>query len=138
MLNIIIVTPNGPYEIHGNLEIVSREGNLIASGDEFWLCRCGNSAEKPYCDSSHERTGFVDPALCHENKLLVDETPPTTDVLKITPNPNGSYRLSGPMELHFADGTIISGHRCALCRCRASKNKPFCDSTHKEIGFKTE
>jgi CDGSH-type Zn-finger protein len=138
MPNIITITPDGPYEIHGELEIVNREGRVLHTGDEFWLCRCGHSAEKPFCSGRHEEVGFHDAGLLGENKLIVEEMPPSTNTLRITPNPNGSLRIQGPMEILLADGTQISGRRASLCRCGASKNKPFCDSTHKEIGFKTE
>jgi CDGSH-type Zn-finger protein len=35
-----------------------------------------------------------------------------------------------------ADGTVLyEGEKAALCRCGGSANKPFCDGTHKTIGF---
>jgi CDGSH-type Zn-finger protein len=43
----------------------------------------------------------------------------------------GPYALRGDLRL---DGVNI-GYRATLCRCGASKNKPFCDSSHHEIGF---
>ena len=44
---------------------------------------------------------------------------------------NGPYAFRAPMTV---DGKEI-GNRATLCRCGASKNKPFCDGSHKEIGF---
>jgi len=43
----------------------------------------------------------------------------------------GPYAFRGDLRI---DGAAI-GFRATLCRCGASKNKPFCDSSHKEIGF---
>ena len=48
------VTPaeNGPYEVTGPVELVDPEGNPIPlPGDTVFLCRCGRSANKPFCDS---------------------------------------------------------------------------------------
>ncbi|MGC3962901.1 MAG: CDGSH iron-sulfur domain-containing protein [Rhodocyclaceae bacterium] len=50
--------PNGPLHVTGNLEIVSGTGKTINRVTETWLCRCGHSANKPYCDGSHAKVGF--------------------------------------------------------------------------------
>ena len=48
----------------------------------------------------------------------------------------GSYWVRGRVPIVAADGrTWEVRNRVALCRCGASGNKPFCDSTHLEIGF---
>lgn len=51
--------PNGPLHITGNLEIVSGTGRTINRVTETFLCRCGRSGNKPYCDGSHKAAGFV-------------------------------------------------------------------------------
>jgi CDGSH-type Zn-finger protein len=43
----------------------------------------------------------------------------------------GPYAFRGPLRL---DG-VETGFRATLCRCGASKNKPFCDGSHHEVGF---
>ncbi len=51
---------------------------------------------------------------------------------------NGSYLVEGPVRLLDADGNeydLKGKTRFSLCRCGASMNKPFCDSTHTKIGF---
>lgn len=53
----IIPTPNGPFECHGPLTLRGADGRT-AAGVEMWLCRCGHSRTKPFCDGSHERVGF--------------------------------------------------------------------------------
>lgn len=50
---------NGPLEISGNLEICSGTGHTISRGNKAWLCRCGKSKDKPYCDGSHNGAGFA-------------------------------------------------------------------------------
>ena len=49
---------DGPYMVSGNVEIVSGTGRRVATGQSMVLCRCGGSANKPYCDGSHLRIGF--------------------------------------------------------------------------------
>ncbi len=50
---------------------------------------------------------------------------------------NGSIKIPGPIKIVDEEGneTILEKDRISLCRCGASKNKPFCDSTHRTIGF---
>ena len=50
--------PNGPLKVSGNLEIISGTGRVVARVTTTWLCRCGGSANKPYCDGTHARIGF--------------------------------------------------------------------------------
>lgn len=52
-------TPNGPLRVSGNLEIVSGTGRTINKVTETYLCRCGHSKNKPYCDGSHQAAGFT-------------------------------------------------------------------------------
>jgi CDGSH-type Zn-finger protein len=57
---------------------------------------------------------------------------------ELTPYPDGPYLLRGKFTLSDPDGNEIDPHRrtVALCRCGASRRKPFCDGTHKLIGFR--
>ncbi len=50
--------PNGPLQVSGSLEIVSGTGRTLLRCTETYLCRCGGSANKPYCDGSHAKLGF--------------------------------------------------------------------------------
>jgi CDGSH-type Zn-finger protein/uncharacterized Fe-S cluster protein YjdI len=56
----VTITPklNGAFLVSGNLEVVSGTGRTINRVTKMVLCRCGNSANKPYCDGSHTRVGF--------------------------------------------------------------------------------
>lgn len=56
----IFVEPvqNGPLHITGNLEICSGTGRVTNRSKEVYLCRCGGSLNKPYCDGTHKANGF--------------------------------------------------------------------------------
>ena len=49
---------NGPLKVQGNLEICAGTGRTVARITEAWLCRCGQSKNKPFCDLSHVAAGF--------------------------------------------------------------------------------
>ena len=53
--------PNGPYMVTGKLEMESGTGRNVNRVEKTWLCRCGHSANKPYCDGSHKAAGFIAP-----------------------------------------------------------------------------
>jgi CDGSH-type Zn-finger protein len=53
--------PNGPLKVQGPHELVSGTGRTILRSAESYLCRCGASANKPYCDGTHKKTGFSAP-----------------------------------------------------------------------------
>jgi CDGSH-type Zn-finger protein/uncharacterized Fe-S cluster protein YjdI len=49
---------NGPLRVRGNLEILSGTGRAVARVTSAYLCRCGGSANKPFCDGTHAKIGF--------------------------------------------------------------------------------
>jgi CDGSH-type Zn-finger protein len=60
---------------------------------------------------------------------------------KITIKNNGSIRVEGDFELYDQDGNKfdLTGHtKISLCRCGQSRDKPFCDRSHRECGFQSE
>lgn len=57
-------------------------------------------------------------------------------LLKIKVIPNAPYVVEGTVELTLADGTTVVKENPHLCRCGASQNKPYCDGSHRTIGFK--
>ena len=61
---------------------------------------------------------------------------PTT----ITACPDGPLIVRGPIELVDEHGDPIERRRrtVALCRCGASAIRPFCDGSHRIVGFRTE
>jgi CDGSH-type Zn-finger protein/uncharacterized Fe-S cluster protein YjdI len=50
--------PDGPLAVSGNLEICAGTGRTVKRVTEARLCRCGGSANKPFCDGTHARIGF--------------------------------------------------------------------------------
>jgi len=52
------VLANGSLEITGNFELFDANGEIITRQSPVFLCRCGKSADKPFCDGSHRKTGF--------------------------------------------------------------------------------
>jgi len=56
----------------------------------------------------------------------------------VDPRPDGPLFVRGRLRILNADGDVIrQDTRAALCRCGASENKPFCDGSHRRIGFTT-
>ena len=54
------VLRNGPLQVSGNFVLKSMGGKIIESKDPIFLCRCGASKNKPFCDGSHRRVGLRD------------------------------------------------------------------------------
>lgn len=52
------VNAGGPLEVTGRFRIVNTDGRLLENEGTVYLCRCGASRNKPFCDDSHKRTGF--------------------------------------------------------------------------------
>ena len=90
----IVVAPNGPYIVYGNIplvrkkKIVSEDGysltwqktEVIETEERYALCRCGHSKTKPFCDGAHAEVGF-------DGKETADTNP--------TANRQEVYRGSG-------------------------------------------
>lgn len=136
-ITVAVPEPNGPLVLEGEIEITGPDGAVVARHTETALCRCGHSGNKPYCDGSHARVGFEDSGSLGRFANPVDH--PAGGPVRITPRPNASLGIAGPLELRSADqSVVIRLEKASLCRCGASKNKPFCDGSHKVIGFRSD
>jgi CDGSH-type Zn-finger protein len=204
------ITPvsDGPLMVTDMPNLRDSVGGTIKASAKMALCRCGLSANKPFCDGSHNAAGFSSvsdkskirntpikytgnvedtevtvhytPVLCSHaaecvkaSKAMFDpsrkpwimpENGAMADMLAAISNcPSGALRLevtktapqhmvngdvevvverNGPYRVKNAgleaefNGAGASQTKYVLCRCGLSKNKPFCDGTHYEDGWK--
>lgn len=50
---------NGPLMVYGNVTVKDKNGALTKKSNATAFCRCGASNNKPFCDGSHKKIGFV-------------------------------------------------------------------------------
>ena len=73
-------------------------------------------------------------ALRYEGITVPDEEPDETPTVEM--RPNGPLFVRGRLKLKYSNREVGEEYRAALCRCGASQNKPFCDNSHRLIGFR--
>ncbi len=216
----ITVEPDGPYRVQGDVPLVRKSPVMSEHGEPlswkkeeeltaprvFFLCRCGASQNKPFCDDSHEDINFDgteaadtgsisgressyvgtgitvkdDRSLCMHAGFcgtrltnvwqLVQQTDddqvraqvmamielcpsgslsyalePEGEVVEpdlpkeVTVIPDGPLWVTGSIPIERSDGQPLeTRNRVTLCACGASKLKPLCDGTHKDIGFSSK
>lgn len=68
MATKITVNNNGPLRVEGDFQICDPQGNAfgLAGRTVISLCRCGHSANKPFCDGAHNAAGFQDQQVARE------------------------------------------------------------------------
>jgi CDGSH-type Zn-finger protein len=222
-LSEIRITKDGPYHVTGPLPLAKvtigadKKGESVrwewgreyAEQRQCWLCRCGHSAKKPFCDGTHAKAGFdgtenasrkpyrdqarliEGPVLsltdaeslcafarfcdpngkvwnlvketdqerarenfvrqtcdCPSGRLVAwdnatgepiePELPPSIGVIEDpVERCSGPLWVRGGVKIIATDGYAYERrNRVTLCRCGASKNKPFCDGTHAAIKFR--
>lgn len=196
--------PDGPFVVKGLERLANSKGDSLPVKPVMALCRCGGSANKPFCDGTHAKNGFSGTRLdggpqdkrrdyagkgitIHDNRALCahagrcteglaavfnSERQPwidpdgaaVADIIEtvrrcpsgalsysidgvehrdqeraaaITVTKDGPYAVTGGAELAgVAMGDGASMEHFTLCRCGASKNKPFCDGSHWDVEFK--
>lgn len=130
VVNTVRVRENGPLAIEAELLI----RGVPQPSPRATLCRCGQSANKPFCDGAHVAAGFVasgEPAAKDAPALELRNGP-----VDVQPQPNGPLKIVGNLEVVSGTGRTVNKVRQAFfCRCGQSKNKPYCDGSHKTAGF---
>lgn len=152
---VVTITANGPYKVSGGLPIARQIIEADAQGDSvrwrkenefphearYALCRCGNSANKPFCDGSHARVGFDgtetasrDPYM-QQAKLLRGPVMSLTDVEALCAfgrfcDPNGSvWNLVG----ETSDSKARNAFTRQTCDCPSGRLVPWDNATGKPI-----
>lgn len=212
----ITAAPDGPLIVDGGLPLYRRRAvhsehgeplawettEQVETRSRYALCRCGGSANKPFCDGTHVKIGFTsadtasgtyderanvlggtgiivrdDRSICVHAGFCgtrvanvwgqvgsTDESTVRAQVIAMIEHcPSGAltYRFEGhdadteelrPQAIAVTDdgplwvtggvavsaggATLEARSRVTLCRCGASGNKPLCDGSHKEAGFR--
>ncbi|MGE3761603.1 MAG: CDGSH iron-sulfur domain-containing protein [Kofleriaceae bacterium] len=131
-VNQLRLRENGPYAIHADVRLVGT-GTLLRAT----LCRCGASANKPFCDGSHNVIEFRatgEPETRASEPLAI-----RGGELEVRPTDNGPLQVTGNLEICAGTGRTVDRVTTArLCRCGGSATKPFCDGTHAKIGFRSD
>ena len=105
--------------------------SVFRQHDEPWIAADGAEAEEIIATIRKCPSGALSYAI-DGVEAGAPERPPM-----VTVTDNGPYAVTGGIELmgvHFGDGA--STEHYTLCRCGASKNKPFCDGSHWNVGFR--
>lgn len=133
--NSVTVVYNGPLYASGELDLIGAPDDMPGVRFRAALCRCGESANKPFCDNSHLESRFQDYGAVGEKG---EGLTATGGPLAINPLSDGPLVMQGNLTIRAGNGRVAwQGQKTALCRCGASKNKPFCDGSHTEAGFKS-
>ena len=132
LVNTVRIRENGPLAFHAQITVEGTD-----QGCRLTLCRCGASANKPYCDGSHAGAGFAasgETAVTASQPLAQRDGP-----LAVEAKRDGPLRVSGSLEVVTGTGKTVNRVTDAwLCRCGQSKNKPYCDGSHRAAGFRAE
>lgn len=130
-VNTVRLRENGPLAFRAPVSI-----DGVGCGHRLAVCRCGQSANKPYCDGSHEAAGF---SATGQAEVAASQPLGRRDgPLAIEPVVDGPLHVTGNLEVLSGTGKTLNRlEECWLCRCGQSRNKPYCDGSHREVGFKS-
>ncbi|MTI88482.1 MAG: hypothetical protein FH748_10985 [Balneolaceae bacterium] len=134
--NVITIEKDGPIYIHGNVVIHDMDDNVVLKDTRVAMCRCGASENKPLCDNSHIEAGFEADTSYNVERLRTQPVEGKGGELSIKLFDNAPFLVQGNYDLVGEDtGSETCSKKMSFCRCGGSNTKPFCDGTHKKIGF---
>ena len=134
----ISVLNGGPLKVEGAVPVLDHEGTEIEASEPYFLCRCGASSNKPFCDGTHSRNNFNGQEFASYSLADSPEPEESSQEPHVTVSVDGPYSVCG-VQVVAGDGESYEPReRQALCRCGGSRNKPFCDGSHLYMGFKHE
>lgn len=132
LVNTLHIRENGPYALRAEIQMEGEKDTR-----RLTLCRCGASKSKPYCDNSHIDIGFSASGepQAETSEPLAERGGPVA----IAPQKDGPLQIDGNLEICAGTGhTLNRTQQVFLCRCGGSKNKPYCDGSHQQIGFRSD
>jgi CDGSH-type Zn-finger protein/uncharacterized Fe-S cluster protein YjdI len=131
-VNTVRVRENGPLAFHADCLVAGQPQPYRVT-----LCRCGQSRHKPFCDTRHNEAGFAatgEPGEQPSETLAV-----RNGRLAIEPQKDGPLKVIGNLEVVSGTGrTVNRVTEARFCRCGHSGNKPYCDGSHRRVGFQAE
>jgi len=151
---VITSRPDGPLMVNGPIPLFRTTAVRSEPGqpperktsqppaDEgtYALCRCGLSTNRPFCDGTHKREGFVveeTAARSHDEPVQSPDDPDPDQIRHIAVIDDGPLRVVGAIPIRLSDGALLANSgQVTLCRCGSSENKPLCDGSHARIQFR--
>lgn len=134
----LVAFEGGPLEISGPVSVVDAEGTPIRSepaGASIYLCRCGESTDKPFCDGSHQACEYSAMGAFPEDKLK-EPAPDAQPRVHVRVLRDGPLVCDGAFRVAVAGDASRPTSRITVCRCGQSKAAPVCDGSHKAAGFR--
>ena len=126
----IVVTWEPKYCIH-TANCLNAEPDVFDAMRRPWIVPDAATAERVAEAVMHCPTGAL-----QFQRLDGGAAEPVPTSTVIQPRPNGPLFLRGDLNFVDVNGEVTRETvRAALCRCGQSRNKPFCDATHRAIGF---
>lgn len=104
-------------------------GEVFKPKERPWIQVDGADAERIKAQIDQCPSG----ALSYSKESATSEK--TSEQLKAILVKDGPILVQGSMLIQDESGVVTEKKNAALCRCGASTNKPFCDGTHKKVGF---